>query len=302
MKKTMKKIVAAVSASAVLCSSLALSSLLSGSNLALAASESIADQTEVGTLGIAGGGFVSGIVTGKNVMYARTDVGGAYKYNYDTGNWDQILDDLNDAERGFLSVVAMCIDPTDDDTIYMLCGCAYFSDAKTEIFRSRDGGKTFDRIDVTDMIQVHGNGAGRQCGEAIAVDPDNPNIIYCGGDVTAGDSALIMSKDGGDTWESVKGYDDLGFFKESIKWPTWTEHMTRALTSSEYASQNGVAIVQILDGKIYVGTSIAGEGNIVVADVGSDDFTVLSADLPTEYYPSRINVDADGNLLLMPAA
>ncbi|MDO4155254.1 MAG: 1,4-beta-glucanase [Oscillospiraceae bacterium] len=294
----MKKIVAAVSASAVLCSSLALSSLLSGSNLALAASESIADQTEVGTLGIAGGGFVSGIVTGKNVMYARTDVGGAYKYNYDTGNWDQILDDLNDAERGFLSVDAMCIDPTDDDTIYMLCGCAYFSDAKTEIFRSRDGGKTFDRIDVTDMIQVHGNGAGRQCGEAIAVDPDNPNIIYCGGDVTAGDSALIMSKDGGDTWESVKGYDDLGFFKESIKWPTWTEHMTRALTSSEYASQNGVAIVQILDGKVYVGTSITGEGNIMVADVGSDDFTVLSADLPTEYYPSRINVDADGNLLI----
>lgn len=298
MKKTMKKIVAAVSASAVLCSSLALSSLLSGSNLALAASESIADQTEVGTLGIAGGGFVSGIVTGKNVMYARTDVGGAYKYNYDTGNWDQILDDLNDAERGFLSVDAMCIDPTDDDTIYLLCGCAYFSDAKTEIFRSRDGGETFDRIDVTDMIQVHANGAGRQCGEAIAVDPDNPNIIYCGGDVTAGDSALIMSKDGGDTWEPVKGYDDLGYFKNSIKWPTWTEHMARAVTESEYASQNGLAIVQILDGKVYVGTSITGEGNIVVADVGSDDFEVLSTDLPTEYYPSRINVDADGNLLI----
>ena len=34
------------------------------------------------------------IITGKNVMYARTDVGGAYKYNYDTGNWDQMLDDL----------------------------------------------------------------------------------------------------------------------------------------------------------------------------------------------------------------
>ena len=298
MKKTVKKMIAAASAGAVLCGSLALSSLLSSSTLTVAASESIADQTEVGTLGIAGGGFVSGIVTGETTMYARTDVGGAYKYNYDTGNWDQILDDLNDAERGFLSVDAMCIDPTDEDTIYLLCGCAYFSDAKTEIFRSRDGGETFDRIDVTDLIQVHANGAGRQCGEAIAVDPDNPNIIYCGGDVTAGDSALIMSKDGGDTWEPVKGYDDLGYFKSSIKWPTWTEHMARAVTESEYASQNGVAIVQILDGKVYVGTSITGEGNIVVADVGSDDFEVLSTDLPTEYYPSRINVDADGNLLI----
>lgn len=132
MKKAMKRLLAATSAGAVLCGSLALSSLLGSSTTltASAATDSVADQTKVGTLGIAGGGFVSGIITGKNVMYARTDVGGAYKYNYDTGNWDQMLDDLNDSERGFLSVDAMCIDPTDDDTIYLLCGCAYFSDAK----------------------------------------------------------------------------------------------------------------------------------------------------------------------------
>jgi len=298
MKKTMKKIVAAVSAGAVLCSSLAVSNLLSSSTLTAVASESIADQTKVGTLGIAGGGFVSGIVTGKTTMYARTDVGGAYKYNYDTGNWDQMLDDLNDAERGFLSVDAMCIDPTDEETIYLLCGCAYFSDARTEIFRSRDGGKTFDRIDVTDLIQVHGNGEGRQFGEAIAVDPDNPDIIYCGGDVASGDSALIMSQDGGDTWEAVKGYDDLGLFTESIKWPTWTNHMARALDNGEYYHQNGVSIVHIQDGKVYVGTSIKGENSLVVADVGSDKFEPLSKDLPIDYYPSRINVDADGNLLI----
>ena len=96
MKKAMKRLLAATSAGAVLCGSLALSSLLGSSTTltASAATDSVADQTKVGTLGIAGGGFVSGIITGKNVMYARTDVGGAYKYNYDTGNWDQMLDDL----------------------------------------------------------------------------------------------------------------------------------------------------------------------------------------------------------------
>ena len=93
MKKAMKRLLAATSAGAVLCGSLALSSLLGSSTTltASAATDSVADQTKVGTLGIAGGGFVSGIITGKNVMYARTDVGGAYKYNYDTGNWDQML-------------------------------------------------------------------------------------------------------------------------------------------------------------------------------------------------------------------
>ncbi len=300
MKKAMKRLLAATSAGAVLCGSLALSSLLGSSTTltASAATDSVADQTKVGTLGIAGGGFVSGIITGKNVMYARTDVGGAYKYNYDTGKWDQMLSDLNDSERGFLSVDAMCIDPTDDDTIYLLCGCAYFSDAKTEIFRSRDGGETFDQIDVTDLIQVHGNGYGRQCGEAIAVDPDNPNIIYCGGDATAGNSGLIMSEDGGDTWKSVKGYGDLDLFTYEINWPSWTEHKVLSTAEAYDKNANGVAAVQIQNGKVYVATSVKGVTNVHVADVGSDDFQPLSEELPTDCFPSRINVDADGNLLI----
>ena len=303
MKKTVKKMIAAASAGAVLCGSLALSSLLSGSTLTAVASESIADQTEVGTLGIAGGGFVSGIVTGETTMYARTDVGGAYKYNYDTGNWDQLLDFIDEEDRGLLSIDAMCLDPNDENTIYMLAGCAYFSGARTVIFRSRDGGETFDEIDVTDLIQVHGNGYGRQCGEAIAVDPDNPDIIYCGGDVTAGDSALIWSQDGGDTWEPVKGYDELGYFQYTVHWPFWEEHFVRAATTSvdsvdAYAQQNGVATIVIKNGKVYVGTSVKGTTNVVVADVGKNQFTALSDSLPTEYYPSRFTLDNNGNLYI----
>lgn len=262
------------------------------------ATEMTTDAYEWGTLGISGGGFVSGIVTGKEVMYCRTDVGGAYKYNYDTEEWEQLLDFLNESERGFLSVDAMCIDPTDDDTVYMLCGCAYFSDARTVIYKTTDGGETFTEIDVTDLIQVHGNGYGRQCGEAIAVDPDNPDVLYCGGDVTAGDSALIWSQDGGETWEPVMGYDDLGYFSSSIKWPTWTEHMTRSINTDEYGRQNGVAAIAIKDGKVYVGTSISGTSNVVVADVGVNEFSTLSADLPTSYFPSKFVFDSAGDLLI----
>lgn len=262
------------------------------------ATESIETSMNWDTVEIGGGGFVSGIITGDDQMYARTDVGGAYRYDYEKEEWVQLLAFLNEEDRGLLSVDAMCLDPNDDNTLYLLCGCAYFSGARTVIFRSHDAGKTFEEIDVTDLIQVHGNGDGRQCGEAIAIDPDNPDILYCGGDVAGGSSALIMSEDGGSTWTPVKGYDDLGMFSNTIKWPTWDSHTVKAITSDEYNHQNGVASVAIHDGKVYVATSIAGETNVHVADVGSDDFKALSASLPTNYYPSRINIDADGNLLI----
>lgn len=265
-------------------------------NNAMAVSESIADTMEWDTVKIGGGGFVSGIVTGQKEMYLRTDVGGAYKYDYEKNKWVQLFDFLNDTDRGLLSVKGMAIDPTDDDTVYFLCGCAYFSDARTVIFKTTDGGKTFTQADVTEHIQVHGNGDGRECIEPIAIDPDNPDTIYAGGDVTAGKSALIKSTDGGKTWNPVMGYDDLGLFTESLKYPMWTEHMVRGTEAKEYNQQNGIGCILIEDGKVYVGTSVTGQTNIHVADVKDDKFTELSKDLPTANYPCSITNDGQGNL------
>ncbi len=269
---------------------------LTGTQSVSAAGNDISSSMKWDAVRLGGGGFVSGIVTGQKAMYARTDVGGAYKYNYATDKWEQLLGFLNDADRGYLSVDAMAIDPTDDDTVYFLCGCAYFSDAGTAVFKTTDGGKTFERIDVTDLIQVHGNGNGRQTGESIAVDPDDPNTIYCGGDVTAGDSCLIKSTDGGKTWKPVMSYDALGLYKESVKWPTWTDHMARALQKGEYNTQNGVSSIYIYGGKVYVGTSTTGKNSVVVADVKDDKFTDISGDLDSEHYPGRITGDGKGNI------
>lgn len=244
---------------------------------------------------IGGGGFVSGIVTGKKAMYARTDVGGAYRYDYANDEWVQLMSFVNEADRGFLSVDAMCIDPTDDNTIYLLCGCAYFSDERTAVFKSTDGGKTFTEHDVSDLIKVHGNGYGRQCGEAIAVDPDNPDIIYCGGDT----DGLIMSKDGGETWGYVDSFNDLGLFTNEVKWPTWKDIVKKTTVGSDYTSCNGIATIAIQDGKVFVGVSDNTIGaNVYVADVGKDNWKPLSDDLPTDSFPSRINKDSDGNLLI----
>ena len=291
-----KKIISVLTAAALLCTGIGTAGI--SQPLTASAADSIESSMDWDTLNIAGGGFVSGIITGDDQMYARTDVGGAYRYDYEQKKWVQLMGFLNEADRGFLSVDAMCVDPNDDDTLYLLCGCAYFSDARTAIFRSRDAGETFEEIDVTDLIQVHGNGYGRQCGEAIAVDPDNPDIIYCGGDATAGTSGLIMSEDGGDTWKAVDGYGKLDLFEYEINWPTWTEHKVKTTAEKYDGGANGVSTITITDGKVFVGTSIKGKANLHVAEVGSDDFKPLSEELPTEQMPSRINLDPDGNLLI----
>ncbi|MBR3760847.1 MAG: 1,4-beta-glucanase [Ruminococcus sp.] len=266
-------------------------------NTAYAASGDIRTDMKWGTLKIGGAGFVSGIVSGQKEMYLRTDVGGAYKYNYKTNQWDQLFGFLTESDRGLLSVKGIAIDPTDDDTVYFLCGCAYFSNAKTVIFKTTDGGKTFTESDVTDLIQVHGNGDGRECIEPIAIDPDNTDTIYAGGDVTAGSSALIKSTDGGKTWKPVDGYDSLGLFSGELKYPMWTDHMVRGTEpSKEYNQQNGIGCILIEDGKVYVGTSVTGQANIHVASVKDDKFTPLSADLPTANYPCSITSDNNGNV------
>ena len=127
---------------------------------AKAASADISDTMTWDTVRIDGGGFVNGVISGKTQMYARTDVGGAYRFDHQKQEWVQLMSFINEADRGFLSVDAMCMDPTDENIIYLLCGSAYFSDARTSIFKSTDAGKTFTEYDVTDLIQVHGNGDG----------------------------------------------------------------------------------------------------------------------------------------------
>ena len=74
--------------------------------------------------------------------------------------------------------------------------------------------------------------------------------------------------------------------------------MARSVADDEYLNVNGIATIQITDGKVYVGTSVKGKANLHVAEVGSDDFQPLNENLPTEQMPSRINLDADGNLLI----
>ncbi len=161
-----------------------------------------------GSVVMGGGGFVSAVIASKterNVIYARTDVGGAYRWNEAGKSWVSILDWVGPDDVGLWGVDALALDPSNPSRVYMLAGTSYWSNGKTMILRSDDYGETFDTINVTARFKTDGNGMGRQNGERLAVDPNNPDILFCG---TRNDG-LWKSADRGASWSKATGAPTL---------------------------------------------------------------------------------------------
>jgi hypothetical protein len=150
------------------------------------------------------GGFVSGVVPSKSergIVYARTDVGGSYRWDGQTGRWIALTDWLSESDTGLMGVESLAVDPRNAAIVYMLAGTSYFSGGKTVIMRSTDYGKHFQVTDVTAQFKAHGNGMGRQNGERLQVDPGSSNVLFVG----TRSNGLFKSVDSGATWSRVNG-------------------------------------------------------------------------------------------------
>jgi len=151
---------------------------------------------------IRGGGFVDGVIyhpTEKNLLYCRTDMGGAYKWNEDLKKWEPLLDWVPYKDYNLIGVESIALDPSDPDLLYMACGTYTTSPGPNAVLISKDRGKTFKRVDVP--FRMGGNENGRGNGERMAVDPNNGNIIYMGTRI----DGLWKSEDKAVTWHLVKG-------------------------------------------------------------------------------------------------
>lgn len=250
-----------------------------------------------GRVQIGGGGFVSGLISvpGK-VKLARTDVGGAYKWDASNCEWKQLFDFVSKANIGLLSVEAMAVDPSNTDNMYFLCGCQYYSDAKTSILYTKDGGKTFKEAEVSNVpLYVHGNGNGRNAGERLAVDPNNGNIILAGGRAGA---PVIMSTDGGASWKPLASFPKV--YTKSIKWPSWVDNLQETTEN-----ENGVAAIVFDEssklangntGRIFVGVSKSGSDNVFVSEDGGATWKAVT--INNSLMPVRMKMNGKGDLII----
>lgn len=152
---------------------------------------------------IGGGGFVPGIVFNqgqKGLVYARTDVGGAYRQDPATKQWIPLLDSIGWSDWNLTGVASLATDAKDPKRVYVAAGSYTNSwdPANGAILRSTDQGATWQRTALP--FKVGGNMPGRGMGERLAIDPNNDAVLWFG---APSGNGLWRSADYGVTWAKV---------------------------------------------------------------------------------------------------
>ncbi|HEY4145065.1 cellulase [Pinirhizobacter sp.] len=153
---------------------------------------------------IGGGGFVSGLVfdpTTAGVAYARTDVGGAYRWNAAISRWTPLTDWVDADHANLMGIDAMALDPSDTRRLYLVGGTYTRPGVgNAAMLRSGDRGDHFDSVALP--FPMGGNELGRGNGERLAVDPHNGAVLLLG----SRNAGLWRSADHGAHWAEVANF------------------------------------------------------------------------------------------------
>lgn len=231
-----------------------------------------------------GGGYVTAVLpsrTERGLFYARTDVGGAYRWNSMTGRWVQLLDWVSEDDVGLLGIDSMALDPRDPSVLYVLAGTSYFSGGKTVVMRSTDRGATFSQTtNLTSSFRAHGNGMGRGNGEKIQVDPGDSNVVYVG----SRNNGLFRSTDAGASFSRLA----------SLPVTTTPNEAGISFVLLDPASVSGGRAQRILVGVSRYGS--VGANLYRSNDAGATFAPVTEA--PAGYMPQRAALAGDDNLFI----
>ena len=187
-----------------------------------------------------GGGFVTGIIfhpNAKNLMYARTDVGGAYRWDDTAQKWIPITDWLGAADNNLMGIESIGLDPSDPKRVYLAAGT--YSRGDAAILRSDDQGKTFQRTDVS--FKMGGNETGRFNGERLAVDPNDGKILFFGSRA----AGLWKSGDRAVTWQKVGSFPNVSLVQTPPPVSNTTTNARPRLRRG-FGQQQSVGIVSVV--------------------------------------------------------
>ena len=142
-------------------------------------------------LKIGAGGWLTGMdIAPDDTMVVRTDTYGAYIWN--GSQWQQLVTSTSmpAGTTGAQGVYEIQIAASDTNILYM----EYLGN----VYRSNDKGTTWTQTAFAQVTESP-NDAYRMNGQKMAIDPNNPNVVYVG----TPQNGMFVTTDGGATWQSV---------------------------------------------------------------------------------------------------
>jgi photosystem II stability/assembly factor-like uncharacterized protein len=150
------------------------------------------------------------------------------------------------------------VHPTDPDVVYVAAlGHAFGPNPERGVYRSRDGGRTFDRV----LFRDEKTGA-----IDLAMDPNNPRILYA-----------ALWEAGRTPWSLTSGGPGSGLFKSVDGGDTWTELTDAPGLPKGVKGRMGIAVAYRNSDRLYLSLE-ADEGGIFRSDDGGRHWTKTNED------------------------
>lgn len=154
---------------------------------------------EYKNLPIPGGGYVTGFLYGKTedenrpVLYARTDIGGTYRFEEKEEKWVSLISHVTQEDLNETFPIALAVDDLYPGRLLIACGVDRVSEGVLAI--SEDYGETFTYEKLP--AWAHGNANGRGTADRLWVEG---SVIY----FASMRDGLFKSDDFGKTWKECK--------------------------------------------------------------------------------------------------
>ena len=221
------------------------------------------------------GGYVSGIdysPVAQGLVYARTDMGGAYRWDNANNVWVPLTDMFSD--WNLYGIESIAPDPKNANVVYAAIGQTY-NGTNGYIIASTNQGNSWTQYNIG--VIMGGNADGRNAGERLAVDPNLTSKLY----FASRNSGLWVSTNSAAAWAKVTGFPVNGDANYGLSCVIFDTHGVTGTASAT----------------IYVGVEAMNSGNSnIYRSTNAGANWALVAGGPTNMVPPHASLGTDGTL------
>jgi hypothetical protein len=224
------------------------------------------------------GGAIQDIVyssVSQGLIYMRTDMGGAYRWDNTNNVWVPLTDWLGD--WNLYGVESIAPDPKNANVVYAAIGQSYNS-SNGYLIASSDQGNSWAQYSMP--VIIAGNDSGNYAGERLAVDPDNTSILYYG----SRSGGLWKSINSGANWSHVTSFPVNGDSGHGLSYVIFDPNSATGSGSNT----------------IYVGVQAlsSGNSNLYRSTNGGANWSVISGG-PSGMSTCQASLGSDRNLWIV---